>query len=264
MMDYKNLSDKVCNIALEAGNYIQEKAKSLKNKDVEVKGLNNFVTYIDKKSEELIVDRLLKLLPEAGFIVEENSIDKKSEDLVWVVDPLDGTTNFIHGVPCYSISIALMRKGEGVIGTVYEPSRNEMFHTYFECNTYLNKEIVRVSEVKTLKDSLLGTGFPYYDYEKLDTYLELFKYFMKNTHGVRRPGSAAVDLAYVASGRYDGFYEYSLKPWDVAAGQLLVKNAGGCVSDFSGNNNYLFGEEIIASNKYIFEEFKDVIKRYFK
>ncbi|MDP4267118.1 MAG: inositol monophosphatase family protein, partial [Bacteroidota bacterium] len=220
------------------------------------------VTYVDKNSERLIVNGLSGLINDSGFIVEENTVEKEGDVFNWIIDPLDGTTNFIHSVPCFSISIALKQEDKIVVGVVYEINSGECFYSWGGGEAYLNKSLIKVSANKTLKDSLLGTGFPYYDYSRLDKYLELFKYFMKNTHGVRRPGSAAVDLAYVASGRYDGFYEYGLNPWDVAAGAFLVEQAGGIVSDFKGKSDYLFGKEIIASNNNIFGELQSVIKDF--
>jgi myo-inositol-1(or 4)-monophosphatase len=156
-----------------------------------------------------------------------------------------------------------MHKTDIVIGVVYEINRDECFYAVKDKGTYLNGKKVNVSEAKLLKDSLLVTGFPYHNYERLDKYLELFTYVLKNTHGLRRLGSAAVDLAYVACGRFETFFEYGLNPWDVAAGSLLVKEAGGKVSDFSGEENYIFGKEIIASNGFVFDEFLNITSKIF-
>ncbi|MCK4361464.1 MAG: inositol monophosphatase, partial [Bacteroidales bacterium] len=163
----------------------------------------------------------------------------------------------------FSISIALMEGNEIISGVIYEINLQECFYAWKNSQAFLNRTPIKVSETTNLNNSLLATGFPYYDYSKLDQYLKLFKYFMENTRGIRRLGSASVDLAYVACGRFDGFYEYGLSPWDVAAGVLIVQQAGGKVCDFSGDKNYIFGKEIITSNQNIFKEFLNVIKNYF-
>ncbi|HLC83840.1 MAG TPA: inositol monophosphatase family protein, partial [Bacteroidia bacterium] len=214
-------------------------------------------------AEKRIVEKLAFLLPEAGFIAEEGTSSKKGEIYNWVIDPLDGTTNFIHGVPCFAISIALMRKEELVLGVIYEINFAECFYAWEGSKAYLNGKEINVTKTAKLADSLLATGFPYYDYNRMDDYMELFNYFMKNTHGLRRLGSAATDLAYVACGRFEGFYEYSLQPWDVAAGAFIVQQAGGKVTDFKGEKNYIFGKEIVAGNAAFFDEFLDVVKKHF-
>ena len=206
------------------------------------------------ESERRLVEKLSALLPGSGFIAEENSALAPRE-FTWVVDPLDGTTNFIHGVPLYCISIGLMHQEETILGIVYEPNLKECFYTWKSAPAYLNREIIRVSETPAIDQSLFATGFPYYDYKRLDDYLAIFRHLLQNSRGLRRLGSAAADLAYTACGRYDGFFEYGLSPWDVNAGGLLVKNAGGVVTDFCGKENYTFGKQIIASNNSIYTEF---------
>ena len=262
-MNLELLTKQVSNISRAIGSFLRSEIKNINHSDIETKGLNNFVTYVDKKSEERIVKELGKILPEAGFIAEENSNLKQKEEYNWIIDPLDGTTNFIHKVPLFSISIALTKKDEILLGVIYEINLNECFYAWRDGGAWLNGHKIVVSECKKLKDSLLATGFPYHDYDRLDAYIELFKEFMKSTHGLRRLGSAAVDLAYTACGRFDGFYEYGLNSWDVAAGAIIVEEAGGLVSDFSGKDNYVFGEEIMASNPLIYQEFLKIIKRHF-
>ncbi len=259
MLDLEKLTKEISTLALETGAFIQSEASRIKAKDIEVKGLNNFVTYVDKASETRILEKLSRLIPEAGFIAEE-SPGLQSAELCWVVDPLDGTTNFIHGVPVYCISIALMNGNETILGIVYEINLKECFYTWKNAPSYLNGKSIHVSGPKKIMDALFATGFPYYDYGRLDDYLQVFRYLMQHSHGIRRLGSAAADLAYVACGRYDGFYEYGLSPWDVAAGSLLVQNAGGIVSDFRGGNNFIFGKEIISSNPIIYQEFLKLFK----
>ncbi len=262
-LDLQKITREVCELSRSVGKYLQSEKDKLKSCEIENKGRHDFVSYVDKTSEERLMQELHKILPEAGFIAEE-SPDVKTNDLYnWVIDPLDGTTNFIHGLPVYSISIALMAKDEVVSGVVYEPNRDECFYAWKESPAYLNRQIIRVSVPSTIEDSLFATGFPYYDYSKLDRYLELFRFLLKNTHGIRRMGSAAIDLAYVACGRFEGFYEYSLHPWDVAAGSFIVEQAGGRVSDFSGKKNHIFGKEIVATNHAVYDEFIQLIKKYF-
>ena len=256
----KNLCAQVCLIAKTTGKFIRQEVDQLQHSQVETKSLHNFVTYVDKAAEEQLVEKLQKLIPEAGFIVEENTIDKQGHEYQWVVDPLDGTTNFIHGVPVFSVSIALMHYDEVLLGVVYEINHDECFWAVKGGGSFLNDEPVKVSKAPTVHESLLATGFPYYDYSRLNQYMELFTWCLRNSHGVRRLGSAAVDLAYVACGRFDGFFEYSLSPWDVAAGSLLVQEAGGRVTDFSGSNKHIFGKEIIATNAGIYNELLEKVK----
>lgn len=264
MLNLENICQKVCNTCVNVGEFILSESVKIKNSDIEVKGIHDFVTYVDKSSEKQIIDSLLPLIQNAGFIAEENTLSTKGEEYNWIIDPLDGTTNFIHGVPCFAISIALMYKNELVLGVIYEINQKEMFYGWKNGGAYLNGKKISVSKSDNLDKSLLATGFPYYDYQYMNEYMDLFVYCMKNTRGLRRLGSAAVDLAYVACGRFEGFYEYGLRAWDVAAGAFLVSEAGGKVSDFSGKNDYIFGKEIIATNTPIFNEFLDVVKKHFK
>lgn len=256
------VNHEVTRIALEAGEFIRQERKKFNSSKVEKKGLNDFVSYVDKGAEKIIVARLKVLLPQAGFITEEGTEERDDNPLKWVIDPLDGTTNFIHGMPFFAVSIALLMNEEPLIGVIYEINQDEMFMAVKDAGAFLNGMPIRVSEAKNVADSLLGTGFPYYDYHLLDQYLSLFKHLMQHSHGIRRPGSAATDLAYVACGRFDGFYEYSLSPWDVAAGVLLVREAGGIVSDFSGRDEAIFSKEIIATNPHIHAEFLNLLRSF--
>lgn len=264
----QNELDEICQavqlVARDAGKFILNERKAFQSNKVEIKGHNDFVSYVDKGAEELIVKGLKSILPEAGFIAEEGTEKQGDNPLKWVIDPLDGTTNFIHGVPCFAVSIALVSGKEPIVGVVYEINQAEMFSAVKNGGAFLNGESISVSQSDTVKSSLLGTGFPYYDYHLLDEYLELFKHLMVHSRGLRRPGSAATDLAYVASGRFDGFYEYSLSPWDVAAGVLLVREAGGAVSNFDGGEDAIFTQEIIATNQGIYEEFFTLLRSFMK
>lgn len=263
-LDLQTLCQEVCTLAIGVGAFIKEERDTFSIENIEIKGKNDLVSYVDKTSEKLLIEKLSLLLPESGFIAEEGTSAKKGEIYNWVIDPLDGTTNFIHGMPCYAISIGLLRNEELVLGVIYEINLDECFFAWEGSKAYLNGKEISVSKTAMLSDSLLATGFPYYDYERMYQYLELFRHFMKNTHGLRRLGSAATDLAYVACGRFDGFYEYSLQPWDVAAGAFIVQQAGGKVTDFKGEGNYIFGKEIVAGNTVFFDEFLSAVKDHFK
>jgi myo-inositol-1(or 4)-monophosphatase len=260
--DLKKLTEQVCRLALETGNFISFEVNRLRSSDIETKSANNFVTYVDKQSEEKLVEGLSLILPGSGFIAEENP-SLLTKELTWIIDPLDGTTNFIHGVPVYCISIALMSGSELILGVIYEINLKECFYSWKGSSSFLNGKKIEVSNTVLVADSLFATGFPYYDFGRLDPYLSFFRYLMEHSHGIRRLGSAAADLAYTACGRFEGFYEYGLSPWDVAAGALIVKNAGGKVTDFKGENDFLFGKEIIATNSNVFDEFSEVFARIF-
>jgi len=262
-MNLEEITKQVITLSKEVGKFIKGEANKLKTSQVEEKGVHNLVTYVDKQAEKTLVSGLRKLIPEAGFIAEEDQSLKRGERYNWIVDPLDGTTNFIHSVPLYSISIALTDGDELILGLIYEINLEECFYSWKGADAFLNGKKITVSSKDKLDNSLLATGFPYYDYSLLDPYLKLFKEMMKSTRGVRRLGSAAVDLAYVATGRFELFYEYGLNPWDVAAGAFLVQQAGGKLCDFKGGDNYVFGKQIVASNGKTHDEFMQKIHSFF-
>lgn len=263
-MDIKELCNNVTGIAKETGNFIRKESQSFSSGMVESKGLHDYVSYVDKQAEERIAKALERLLPEAGFIAEEGTGLRNKDGMNWIIDPLDGTTNFIHGLPPFSISIALVEGGRIILGVVYEINLDECFYAWQESPAYLNGNVIRVSGTAHVKDSLIATGFPYTDFSQMSPFLDSFRFFMENSHGLRRLGSAAVDLAYVACGRFDAFYEYGLHPWDVAAGAFIVKQAGGKLGDFSGKDRFLFGGELIAANALIYEEFLARVNHYMK
>jgi myo-inositol-1(or 4)-monophosphatase len=262
-MNLEQLCHSVCELTKEVGAFIHTEAQRFSASSIEYKGKNDLVSYVDKTAEQQLVAGLQKLLPDSGFITEEKTINTVGEHYNWIIDPLDGTTNFIHGLPCYSISIALLKDDVLVMGIVYEINQKECFYAWEGSSAYLNDKTISVSTVDTLSKSLMATGFPYSNYDRMKPYMEVFDYCMHQTHGLRRLGSAAVDLAYVACGRFEAFYEYGLNPWDVAGGAFIVKQAGGKVSDFKGGVNYIFGKEIIAGNNLMFDEFLDVVKNSF-
>lgn len=261
--DYKSICQQVQDISREAGSFIRNERKKITSKDVEMKGMaTSLVTYVDKTAEAMIVEALRKLIPESGFITEEGTASHSGEQFKWIVDPLDGTTNYIHGITPHSVSIALMEKDELVTGVVYEVGQDEVFYAWKGGPALLNGREIGVATASRLEETLIGTGFPYYDFERVDGYIAAMKYLMQHTRGLRRLGSAAVDLAYVAAGRYDGFFEHALHAWDVAAGAFILKQAGGIVTDFDGGENWLFGGEMVAASKHIFEEFYPVIHQH--
>ncbi len=261
-MNLNQLKEDVIDVTTEVADFIRGEVNNFdKNKIEQKNSFNNLVSYVDKESEKRLVSALNKILPGAGFLAEEGTSSEGTNDYRWIIDPLDGTTNFTHGLPPYAISIGLANKDKIIFGIVYEITRNECFYATEEGAAYCNDKVIKVAPTPTLNESLLATGFPYYHFDKRDEYLSIIKTFLELTHGVRRMGSAATDLAYVACGRMDGFFEYNLNPWDVAAGSLIVERAGGSVSDFKGKNNFLYGGEICAAGA-IHPEMVEVIKRH--
>ena len=262
-MKLESLNTDVNSLVREVGTFILQKQHSLSEDDIGTKGIHDYVTHVDMESERRLVEGLKKLLPGSGFLVEENTVSNTGEEYTWVIDPLDGTTNFIHKLPTFSISVALMKKEEIVMGTVLDVRAEECYYAFEGGPSMMNGIDIHVSGRKKLDESLLATGFPYNDFGQQDAYLEVLSIFMQNTRGIRRFGSAAIDLAWVAAGKFDGFWEYSLKPWDVAAGSFIVKQAGGVVSDFSGGSNYIHGRQIICGNPDIYEQMLEVVRKFF-
>lgn len=240
------------------------------------KGLNQLVSYVDVESEQMLVQACQSLGP-ADFVTEENTVQDQRSDKGegdtnegqgedrrwrWIIDPLDGTTNFLHGLPVFSISLALQDRGETVLGIVDCPALHETFWAVKGEGAWLNGHPISVSETDSLKSSLIATGFPYFNFDKMKPYTDVLQALMSRTHGLRRMGSAAIDLAYTACGRFEGFYEMNLSPWDVAAGALLITEAGGRVADFKGGSGYIFGKEILGSNSALHEEFAGLVMEH--
>ena len=253
-----------CEIVKEVGQFIKSERGHVSASQIEEKGLNSLVSYVDKTAEIKLVERLSKRLPNSTFLTEEETVEQKTGKYRWIIDPLDGTTNFLHQLPYFAVSVALEISGEISIGIVYEPNIDEMFYAWKNGGSFMNGFLIKISNTQKLQDSLIATGFPYHDYGLEKPYFEAFNIFMKNSRGIRRFGAAALDLAYVACGRFDAFYEYGLNAWDVAAGVLIVKEAGGKVSDFKGGKGYLFGKEMIASNNRLSKEVLEIIKKAFQ
>ncbi|GCD76829.1 inositol monophosphatase [Thermaurantimonas aggregans] len=261
MIDLREVVKKVETVAQRASQFIQNEQKSFSEKSVEIKELNSFVSYVDKTSEELIVNELKRILPEAGFITEEATVSQSGDyEYVWIVDPLDGTTNFIHGLPFYSVSIGLTHRMTPIVGVIYDCGLNDLYSAWKGGGAFKNGQPIKVRTQPGLDKALLATGFPYRDYGRMPAFMKLINSTFYRTRGVRRIGSAAIDLAYVAAGRFDVFFEYGLSPWDVAAGIVIVQEAGGRVTDFSGGGNYLFGGEIVAGQPWVFDDFMELVQ----
>ena len=242
--------------ARRAGNIINRGARDLDLLTVTAKGPKDFVSEIDHAAEAAIVETLLAAYPDHAILAEEGTNKGKNPqaDYVWIIDPLDGTTNFLHGFPQYCVSIALAHKNVVQQGVIYDPVRNDLFTATRGRGAFLNDRRMRVSRRVHLRDCLIGTGFPFRDGSYLDTYLAMMKTMITQTAGLRRPGAAALDLAYVAAGFYDGFWEVGLNPWDVAAGSLLILESGGLIGDLAGDDNYLHGGQVIAANPKVFAQ----------
>lgn len=240
-------------IARDAGAFLLQERQRFSLDAVEYKDTNNLVSYVDRETEKRLVEALGKLLPEAGFVTEEGTTGTESDysALNWVIDPLDGTTNFIHGLPVFSVSIGLAQGNTPIAGVIYDPNRDECFFGREGAGAYIERgmaspERIQVSAATSLSQSLISTGFPYYRFERMADYLRILESLMQRSQGLRRMGSAAIDLAYVACGRFEGFYEYNLNSWDMAAGVLLIREAGGIVTDFEGGNEFLYRGDIVA------------------
>jgi len=262
-MNLEKITLQLTDLAKTVGSYIKDQLSLLSITDIQHKGVHNLVTFVDRESEKKIISELKKILPEAGFIAEENQSAKPGEQYNWIIDPLDGTTNYIHGVPVFSVSIALADKSDLLSGVVYEISRDECFYAWKGGHSFLNGNRIKVSQTSVFDDALMATGFPYSDYSLLEPYMGLLEEMIKSTRGIRRLGSAAVDLAYTACGRFDVFFEYGLNPWDVAAGSLIVNEAGGSVTDFSNSGDFLFGRQIVASNAILHNKFLKQLQSHF-
>ena len=261
--ELSKLEKNTISLCREVGAFIAGEQPKLISSDISAKGLHDYVTYVDKTSEKELIYGLSELLPGSAFLAEEGSVEHVSSEYTWIIDPLDGTTNYIHGLPVYSISVALQKAGRTILGIVLDIKSGECFHAQEGSGAYLNGKPIRVTDTSSLSESLLATGFPYNDFSRQEEYLRLFSELMRLSRGIRRYGSAAIDLAWVACGRFDGFWEYGLKPWDVAAGAYIAKQAGAACSDFTGNNNFLHGREIVCGNINIHRELLTTLKRCF-
>lgn len=245
----------------EVGQFIQTEFERFTYDDVQYKGENDPFTFVDVEAERKLRAGCEQLLPGSGFITEELENSDVDSEYVWIIDPIDGTSNFTHGLPHFCTALALQQNGETIRGYVYQPITGEMFHAEKGGGAFLNGQPIRRSERKDLKLGLASTGFPYAIEAWVEDYLRLVYEIAQATHGLRRLGSAALDLAYVASGRLDAYFETGLKPWDAAAGALLVQEAGGTVTDMAGGDDYLYGQRILATNGYVHQELLQIMRK---
>lgn len=250
--------------ARAAGAIINRAALDLEVLKVGSKGPNDFVSEVDQMAEQAIIDTLLEAYPGHGILAEESgrTHGAKNSEFVWIIDPLDGTTNFLHGFPVYAVSIALAHRGVVQQAVVYDPTRNDLFFASRGRGAFLNDRRLRVSKRTRLGDSLIGTGFPFRKGDNFKRYVKMFEEVMQSCAGLRRPGAAALDLCYVAAGFYDGFFETGLNPWDVAAGSLMITEAGGLIGNFTGEADYLFQREVVAGNPKVYGQLVQILAPY--
>jgi len=246
--------------ARAAGTVIYRSMDKVDNLKITTKAANDFVSDVDRQAEQVIIETIKKAYPDHAIKAEENGELDGNSDFQWVIDPLDGTTNFLHGFPQFAVSIAFKQNGRLSQAVVFNPVNQELFTASRGEGAMLNDRRIRVAKQNSLEGALLGTGFPFKDQQHLDTYMATFKALFPMTSGIRRPGSAALDLAYVAAGRLDGFWEIALNEWDMAAGALLIKEAGGLIGDFSGGNDYLETGNVVAGTPKVFKEILQQIR----
>ena len=256
------------NIAIKAaraaGAIINRASLDLDLLKVNTKSPNDFVTEVDQMAEQAIIEILLTAYPGHGILAEESgrTHGAKNSEYVWIIDPLDGTTNFIHGFPVYAVSIALAFRDQVQQAVVYDPTRNDMFYASKGRGAFLNDKRLRVSKRIRMAESLIGTGFPFRKGDNFKRYVKMFEEIMQNCAGLRRPGAAALDLCYVAAGYYDGFFETGLNPWDIAAGSLLITEAGGLIGNFTGHSDFMYQREVVAGNPKIYGQMVSILTPY--
>ncbi len=250
--------------ARAAGAIINRAALDIERLTVSTKSPNDFVTEVDRAAEDIIIDNILAAYPSHGILGEETGSTRGNphSEFVWIIDPLDGTTNFIHGFPVYAVSIALAWRGQVQQAVVYDPTRNDLFYASKGKGAFLNDRRLRVSKRIRLQDSLIGTGFPFRRGDDFKRYMAMFETVMKECAGLRRPGAAALDLCYVAAGYYDAFFETGLSPWDVAAGSLMITEAGGLVGNFTGEADFLYQREVLAGTPRIYGQLVKVLEPF--
>jgi len=250
--------------ARAAGSIINRASMDLDILKVNTKSPNDFVTEVDQAAERIIIETLLTAYPGHGILAEESGRAHGAEhsEYLWIIDPLDGTTNFIHGLPVYAVSIALAYRGQIQQAVVYDPTRNDLFYASKGRGAYRNDRRLRVSKRIRMAEALIGTGFPFRKGDDFKRYLKMFEEIMQQCAGVRRPGAAALDLCYVAAGYYDGFFETGLSPWDMAAGSLMITEAGGLVGNFTGDADYLYQREVVAGNPRIYGQLVQTLTPY--
>jgi myo-inositol-1(or 4)-monophosphatase len=257
---FMDVAEKAANAA---GRFLMDNLGKINPTDVEEKANNSFVTHVDKKSEEIIIDQIKAHFPDHSIVAEEGGKQQMKSDFTWLIDPLDGTTNFIQGLPHFSVSIAIQYQEQTIAGVVYNPNQNEFFSAQFDKGAYLNQKPISVNSETDFGRAILATGFPHQSKRYLPQYLPAFQEMMLKCSGIRRWGSAAMDLCYTACGRFSGFWELGLSPWDIAAGSLIVQEAGGIVTDFWGNSDYLKNGFVIAGSEAVWNQLKSILTFHF-
>lgn len=260
----KEFLDIAIKAARLAGGTVLDHLGKISKRDIDLKQASDFVTTVDRESEEIIIGAIKEHFPHHLILAEESIKESAGEAYRWIIDPLDGTTNYIHGYPVFSVSIALEYRGEIIAGVIFDPLREELFSTEKGGGAFLNGHPIRVSEIGVLKDSLITTGFPFRRKEMIDPYLRLFRNLFLKVSDLRRAGSAALDLAYLACGRCDGFFEIGLSPWDIAAGSLLIEEAGGVITDFGGEDGHIWTGNVVAGTPAVHREILKEVKKVFE
>ncbi|MBN2105449.1 inositol monophosphatase [bacterium] len=262
MENARQLLVKSRKMALEAGEILRDGFGRLKSGDVALKGFGDYVTAMDHASENLIINAIKKSYPNHRIYAEESGMDDQNSDYIWLIDPLDGTANYVHGIPWYSVSIAVQKKNRLLAGVVYHVEYNELFSAELGQGAFLNGKPIHVSHRESLDRAMLGTGFPWRSKPYIDAYVKTFHQMFFNAAGMRRMGSAAIDLSYVACGRLDGFWEMHLRPYDIGAGILLTQEAGGQITDFTGGSTHLNSGNIVAANPLVHRQLLEVTRKH--
>jgi myo-inositol-1(or 4)-monophosphatase len=263
-MDFTLILDQVLKVTEEAATFIRSQAGKVGADKIETKSPNSLVSYVDKEAERIIVEGLSKIIPGAGYITEEGTVTQQTSEYTWVIDPLDGTTNFLQQIPVYAVSIGLLHEDKLIIGVVSDVEHRETFYAWKGGGAWCNGRPIHVSQCADVNDAVVATGFPYASRDVLPQLTSAFEYFLKNARGIRRLGSAAIDLAYVACGRFDAYYETTLNSWDIAGGIILVEEAGGRVTDFSGGNDMMNNGQVIAAPKELHATVAQNISTFFQ
>jgi myo-inositol-1(or 4)-monophosphatase len=252
----------VCAASNKAADFIRSNVGEVSKDQIESKEQNSLVSYVDKTAEKILVEALTPIFPSPGFITEEDTVDNSRNEYTWIIDPLDGTTNFLQQIPIFSVSVGLAYQGEIIVGCVIDVMQDDCYYAWKGGGAWVNDKPIHVSGRSEMTEAIIATGFPYYEPDKLDKLTDLFREVLAKVRGIRRLGSAALDLTYVACGKMDAFYETQLNPWDIAAGTILVREAGGKVTDFSGNGDFVAKKQIIGSNGLLHQDVTDILARH--
>ena len=263
-MNLQEICLQVIEAAKEAGSFIKQNYGKVNKDAIETKSHNSLVSFVDQNAEALLVNSLSKIIPNCGFITEEDTVDDDSKSYVWIIDPLDGTTNFLHNIPHFSTSIGLSYEGELLLGVVYNIMSDECFYAWKNGGAFMNGQAIQLSTESHLSECIIATGFPYESYYDKKPYLDMLEIIMRDARGVRRFGSAALDMAYVACGRFSAFYETSLNPWDVAGGIVICREAGAIISDYHGKDSYLKGQSTLVANPTIHQKLLELTDKLFQ